>query len=164
MPTQSPCHSCSLFPPITQGVNSRWPVLTSTHQKTFHCSSGRCLPPRTGLNLHRSPYCGKRRVMGGSQQIPLSSTPPNSGQRNVGVGRVILLSRRCDRWTVGNLRGNPGVAGSVCTFARQSHKCMCQPSDVARHVCGSMCTNECVGTLRSSGGRMPFPHPFSAYN
>lgn len=48
-------------------------------------------------------------------------------------------------------------AGCVCTRTRQSHKCMCQPLDVSQHVC--VCTNERVGTLRSSGGRMLFPHP-----
>lgn len=58
------------------------------------------------------------------------------------VSRVILLSRRCDRWTVGNLGGNSDVAGSVCTCTRRSHKCTCQPSDVS--VCVCVCVGACV--------------------
>lgn len=44
------------------------------------------------------------------------------------------------------------LTGSVLSPVIQS---LPQAMDASPH----MCTNECVGTLHSSGGRMPFPHP-----
>lgn len=123
-----------LFPPITQGVNSGWPVLTPTHQRTCHCSSVRCLPPRAGLNPDRRPYCGKRRVTGGSHQIPRSSRP--------------RTRRRC-RWPtslccpVGVIDGRRGTSGEIQTWLGARARSLASHSN-ARASPG-MSLGTCVG-------------------
>lgn len=71
------------------------------------------------------------------------------------VSRVILLSCPRDRWVLVNLRGNSDV--SVWTHTHSPVTRLPVPN--LGCLSARVCTNECVGTLRSSGGSVPFPHP-----
>lgn len=116
----------------------------------------RCLPLQTGFNLDKSPNQGlqedtnkDRRVQGPqieAREMFLSLTNHSSA-----VSRVILLSCPLDRWVVVNLRELTHMHTHSQITRRPESACGCLSAHVR--------LNECVGTPRCSGGRMPFPHP-----
>lgn len=128
--------------------------------------------PQTRHNLDKSPHNRETRGYGRIQNKDRRVQGPQIEAREMflsltthsgAVSRVISLSRCCDGWTAVNLGGkNPDISVSVCAHAPHNHahnkKKTLVPTPLGCLSARAL-TNECVGTLRSSGGRMPFPHP-----
>lgn len=121
--------------------------------------------PETRLNLDKSSYdretLGYRRMQtNGAEFKGLNLGPEKcfclTNCRNT-VRGVILQSCLRDRWTTGNLGGEILRLLGVCVHTRSPITQMYVPA--LGCLSAGVCTNECVGTSRSSRGRMPFPHP-----
>lgn len=103
-----------------------------------------CISPKPDSTLTNLLTIEKLWVTGGCKQTAQSSRASIRGQRNVSVwptAETQLEVSFCSLVSmIDGLRGTLGgkFCGCwvcVCTCAPQSHKCMCQPSDVSQRVC-----------------------------
>lgn len=125
-----------------------------------------CLSPQTRLNRHTSPHNRETSGYGRIQTKTAEFKGPKLGPEKClchwpTTVAQFAVSFCCPvpvidgwRWTSEEILRSFGVdARALPNHTWSAFAKPCMPLSMR------MCSNECVGTLRSSGGRMPFPHP-----